>query len=116
MGWFSVKVLFESVHSDAESMDDREKLFEESIIVLQANSADQAQERAKQHADQMQHGYRVLSGDWVEWQFVRVLDVFELIEDRVTDGVEVYARFIVAQPEDSADDVVERYFPESRDT
>ena len=60
----------------------------------------------------MQHRYQSAAGDRVAWQFVRLLDVFELNDERLADGVEVYARFIFAGAMDANADVITRYFHE----
>lgn len=114
MSWYSAKLLFESVHPDEPASDEQEKLFEESIIIMQADSVDKASESAKEYAIRMQHGYESVSGGWVEWRFIRLLGVFEImVEEKLADGVEVYARFIFAGSRDTVQGVIERYFPES---
>lgn len=113
--WYSAKLLFVSVHSEERASDDATRLFEESIVVIQANDIEHARARAQQYGGHLQHGYQNAAGDWVVWQFVRLLDVFELNDERLADGVEVYARFIFAGAMDAEADVITRYFPEASD-
>lgn len=119
--WYAVKVLFESVHSgdplpdksDADDSDDNLKLFEESIILVKALNESQANERAALHAKKGEHEYLNAYGVSIKVQFVRILHTFELNDDELTDGTEIYARFIHARNENTAMDIIKRYYPEA---
>lgn len=104
-----------SVHSEELTSDDATRIFEESIVVLQANDIEHARARAHRYGGHMQHAYQNAAGDRVVWQFARLLDVFELNDERLADGVEVYARFIFAGAMEAEADVITRYFPEASD-
>ena len=87
--WFGVKLLFVSeIPGDAE----RDRLCEESIIVVQAHDEDHARQDAERLALNMQHSYPNDRGELVEWRFVRILEVQELAEDHIKVGTEVWSR------------------------
>lgn len=114
--WYSVKILFESVHIKNEDISDNpydEKLFEESIFLIKAKTEEQAYDNGKEHGIKAQTEYLNVYGETVRWTFIKVIDVFELSDDNIESGTEVYSRFIFAKENDDADKVIERYYPES---
>jgi len=117
--WYSVKVLFESIHTGQSNTslheESNEKWFEESVVVVRAGSAEDAERRALRHAEQSEHAYRNGHGETVKWRFVRVIRVFELNDDVITDGTEVYSNFVVARKSDSVEDVINRYYTDELD-
>ena len=122
INWYTVKLLFESIHSGNPipyKIDEHylanEKLFEESIILVKAITMEQAKEVAEELANKSEHDYFNAYGELVKWQFVSILHVFELNDDELTTGTEIYSRFIYAQKEDSGEDIIMCYFPEAQD-
>nr|WP_268258022.1 DUF4288 domain-containing protein [Bacillus andreraoultii] len=47
----------------------------------------------------------------VHWQYVKLLDCFEII-DELEDGAEIYSRHIVCPQGTTTDEMIKRYFPE----
>ena len=115
--WYSVKVLFESVHiknyKTSHNPHD-EKLFEESIFLVKAKTEEQAYDIGKEHGIKAQTEYLNYYGETVRWTFIKIIDIFELSDDNIESGTEVYSRFIFAKGNDDVDKVLERYYPESR--
>lgn len=85
--WFAAKLLFES----GLRHDDGRVLQEESIRLLQAN--DEAEAHTKAHAlgTSEQHHYRNAYGEDVAWQFVSILELQDLCEADLFDGMEVFS-------------------------
>ncbi|CAM3639092.1 DUF4288 domain-containing protein [Brevibacillus invocatus] len=117
--WYAVKVLFESVHSGGSDHQKNEnndgnniKLFEESIILVKETNMEKAIEIAEKFAKKAEHESLNSFGETVKHQFVRQLHTFELNDDEITIGTEIYSRFIHASNENSAIDVIKRYYPE----
>lgn len=123
LNWYAVKLLFESIHSgnplldksDEHYYDNNEKLFEESIIIVQATTTKQAYNIAQDQAKQSEHEYLNTYGQLVKWKFINILHVFELNDSELKGGVEVYSRFIHAKKEDTIRDIIMQYYPESID-
>ena len=84
MHWFSVKILYES---DAAGRT----LGESSLRLILA--ADEAEAAAKARIVGMrdEHDYQNDSGQVVRWLFARVLEVQDLCETEIVDGMEVYS-------------------------
>lgn len=123
INWYTVKLLFESLHSgnplpdkiDEYDSDSNEKLFEESIILVKAMTIDQAYKIAEDQAKKSEHEYMNTYGQLVKWQFVSIVDGFEINDNEWKNGMEVYSRFIHARKEENAKDIVIRYYPEALD-
>lgn len=118
--WFGVKLLFESLHSgdaDPHKIDEGcfsdLKLYEETIVLIQAESLEQANSIALSNAVDMEHSYPNQYGEQVEWRFVQLIDAFELFEQSLKNGTEVYSRFILAKHSDTTEEIISRYFPEA---
>ncbi|EJR18449.1 hypothetical protein IIA_04402 [Bacillus cereus VD014] len=83
---YAVKLLFESVHSsepnstkiDGHYEENHNTLFEESIILVKANSLEDAHELGKKIAMQSEDTYDNMYDEQVTWTFRKVLHVFEL--------------------------------------
>jgi len=86
--WFAARVLFESTVAH----DDGRVLREESIRLIQANDEMQARSKATTLGIADQHHFPNHQGELVDWQFVCVLEVQDLAEENVFDGMEVYSR------------------------
>jgi uncharacterized protein DUF4288 len=86
--WFAARLLFES----SVQHDDGRVLQEESIRIIQANDELQAQSKAALLGTSDQHRYLNDQGETVAWRFVSVLELQDLCEDNITDGMEVFAR------------------------
>ena len=120
--WYAVKVLFESVRSggsDQQKNKDNDennmKLFEESNILVKDTNMEKAIEIAAKFAKKAEHESLNSFGETVKHQFVRQLHAFELNDDEITIGTEIYSRFIHVSKETSASDVIKRYYPEVLD-
>ncbi|WP_409175480.1 DUF4288 domain-containing protein [Brevibacillus fortis] len=119
--WYAVKVLFESVHSgdplpdksDVADTDYNLKLFEERIILVKALNEGQANEKAEVYSKNSEDEYMNTYGVSIMVQFVRILHTFELNDDELTDGTEIYARFIHTSKENTAMDIIKHYYPEA---
>lgn len=91
--WFGASVLFRAEHLLKQISP---ALCEESVILIEAGSLEQATERAIAIGQDRQHGYPVLDGDRVEWIFDSVLGVAEIEAASIETGVEVFSRFLNA--------------------
>ncbi|MGE7886276.1 DUF4288 domain-containing protein [Bacillus cereus] len=117
---YAVKLLFESVHSgepDPSKTDEHyEKnhntLFEESIILVNANSLEEAHELGEKIAIQSEHTYDNMHNEQITWTFRKVLHVFELNDTSFETGTELYARFLHVKKNETVDTVIEKYYPE----
>ncbi len=87
--WFAAKLLFESSVRD----DDGRVFQEESIRLIQAEDEAQANSKANILGPSEEHEYLNEQGEIVRWQFVCVLEIQDLSEESVFDGMEVFSTF-----------------------
>ncbi|MFB5251225.1 DUF4288 domain-containing protein [Bacillus cereus] len=117
---YAVKLLFESVHSgepnpskiDEHYEENHDTLFEESIILVKANSLEDAHELGEKIALQSEDTYDNMYDVQVTWKFRKVLHVFELNDTSFETGTELYARFLHVKKNETVDTVVKQYYPE----
>lgn len=89
--WFTASLLFESRH---ERESRAESLFEESLILIEAEDEEAARAAgvARGKADEVE--FATSASDSVRWTFVRILAVHEIGPERPTSGSEVFSRFL----------------------
>lgn len=117
---YAVKLLFESVHSgepnltkiDEHYEESHDTLFEESIILVKANSIEEAYELGEKIAIHSEESYDNMYGEQVTWTFRKVLHVFELDDTPFETGKELYARFLHVKKNETIDTIVKAYYPE----
>lgn len=94
---WSVALLFERIHPQSAKVPD-DPLWEESIIVVEASSEEEAQKKAETLAKKDEVSFRAVSGEEVEWKFVGVIDSHEILDEVVVEGTEVFSRFLRKKP------------------
>jgi hypothetical protein len=69
-------------------------LFEEKIVVIEAQDEALARQIASAHGVQGSENYQNEFGERVDWRFVKVIDVKQLFDEALRDGTEVFYRFL----------------------
>lgn len=77
--------------STAES-GDKEPMYEESFVLLQAANEEEARARALEHGRKQETRYVSMEGKTINWALKHVVDVSPVLEDELKDGSELYAR------------------------
>ena len=85
--WYAAKLLFESNRPD----DEGRILQEESIRLIQAGDEAEANSKASSLGISEQHHYSNYAGEDVAWQFISVLEIQDLSEASIFDGIEVFS-------------------------
>lgn len=118
--WFSVKLIFEIIISGEPEPDtlDRNytndyKNFEESIIIVKAQSFEHAYRIAEKKASQMELEYTNPYGELINIRFVQVIDCFSISEETLSTGTEVYWRQLRASKDTDKEDFFNKYYPET---
>jgi Domain of unknown function (DUF4288) len=88
MPWFSVRCLSECV------LDDAPALYEDCILLIQAEDDVHARRKGDAAARKSSHQYANSFGETVRWEFREVLDVKQLFDAEIRDGSEVYYSFL----------------------
>jgi hypothetical protein len=89
--WFAASLLFKSVHAPVQRA---EPLWEERLILVQALTRDEANAKATSIGEQGVHSYKTVVGDIVTWMFDCVLCVYEIEGAELSDGTELFSRFL----------------------
>ena len=89
--WFTASLLFKSGRPAAT---DREPLWEEQIILLEAGDELAAEQKATQHGKAQEHEYRNQAGEFVQWSFERVERLCQVEASVLKDGTELFSRFL----------------------
>jgi hypothetical protein len=117
--WFSVKLIFENVISGKPEPDtidknytNNYKTYEESIVLIKAQSFDSAYKIAEKKAIEMEMDYTNPYGELINHKFVEAISCFSII-DELSTGAEIYSRFLrVPEPVDTGD-FLDRYYPDT---
>jgi|SRR4051794_7222775 len=89
--WFAACLLMESL---VDSGPPKEKLFEETIVLVRAATDADAAQKAERFGRDAEHEYQNTYGETVRWVFRELLDLKELIDEAIGDGTEVYYAFL----------------------
>jgi hypothetical protein len=96
--WFGASLLYRS----SEPLDEQStRLFEERIIVVDAADEGEAWKKANEHGPALEERYTNAEGRRVEWTFERIVEVQAIQEEQISDGVEVFSRFLRQDEVDS---------------
>ena len=87
---FYVAVLV--IESSSDSAD-YEPLYEESFVLLKAESEDEAREKAAEYGKQQEASYHNENHELVTWKLKRVVEVKPIEDATFDDGTELYSRF-----------------------
>jgi hypothetical protein len=88
--WYAANLLFESVR---QPDDGAEQLWEESIRLIEASSESEATKKATQLGNVERASYQA-DGATVTWKFSRVERVYFIEPAALTDGTELFSRFL----------------------
>lgn len=89
--WYSVEALFRC-HVSGESDN---ILYDRRIFLIDVDGDKQkASKKAKQQALSFETVYKNFEGRDVSWQFVKVLEIQKLSEEKLYDGMEVFSRLL----------------------
>ena len=86
--WYTAIIITRS----ASTASDYRPLYQESMVLLQAASQEEADEGAKWWADNNTPSYANSLGEQIEWKLVRVLEV-KKTDDPPGHFVEIHTRF-----------------------
>jgi hypothetical protein len=89
--WFAASLLYKSVH---QGQPEDDSLWEENIVLLRAESHDEAQKQAEVLGKAGEHEYLSATGDLVRWTFQAVESMYEILDASPGHGTEVFSRFL----------------------
>ena len=89
--WYTACLLFKAVHSGEPNS---ESLWEETFILIDAETETVARTMAEELGRNREHGYPTDHGNTVKWQFMRVERVYAIDVGDLQTGTEVFSRFL----------------------
>jgi Domain of unknown function (DUF4288) len=95
--WYSAALLFERIHPTRTGRA-KEPLWEESVILVDASSEEDAREKAEAFGKKEAISFQAISGERVEWRLVEVVDIHEIQDRDLKSGTEVFSRFLNDRP------------------
>jgi hypothetical protein len=90
--WFAVNLLFESTHP---GHPESEFLWEERIVLVRADTEEQARHEGELIGKAEEHEYTAATGELVLWVFRRVESVCAI--PKLDHGTELFSRFLSKQ-------------------
>lgn len=85
---FIAILLFEAKNTSADTAP----MYQESFVLIQAPTEEEARRLALEHANQSCTSYENAAGETVEWSLKHVIDVNRTLDDELKHGSELYAR------------------------
>jgi len=95
-----------------EFHDDGEQSFEESIMLVHAQSYEHAYKIAEKKTMDQEAPYKNKYGQKVLWKLIKAVDCY-LILDELVSGAEVYSCFHITHNSETANDFIKKWFTES---
>jgi hypothetical protein len=89
--WFAASLLYKSVH---DGQPENDALWEESIVLIEAESRAEAEQKAANLGQGEEHEYVSATGDQVRWTFQGVERVYEILDANLESGTEVFSRLL----------------------
>jgi hypothetical protein len=118
--WYSVKLIFESILSGGpepdtadESYPDRYKMYEESLVLVKAQSFGHAYKIAEKKAKEAEAEYQNPYGESVHHKFVEAIDCFLILEETLLTGVELAWRVLRVPKETDPQEFIDTYYPDT---
>jgi hypothetical protein len=94
--WYGVSLVFEATH---ELTSVPTTLWEERVVLVQADEEDTARILAEAIGRDSEHEYEVASPEphMLRWRFRGVESIYELLSETLGHGVEVFSRLLGAE-------------------
>jgi hypothetical protein len=96
--WFSAAILLRSEAVDRMPAD---SLWEESIVLVNADTEDDALTIATNLGRRREHSYSVEGGVELRWLFDRVERIYAIESEELQSGTELFSRFLRASEVES---------------
>ena len=89
---YSARLLYECVLKDAPVSGDKEPLFEEKLVVFECGEIEDLMAKLTRIAKRDELEFENVFSETVQWLFREVLEVQEMIGQKIEDGTEVFYR------------------------
>lgn len=112
---FSVSLLRES-RIEEPIKDDRAKIFEESIVLMKQNEKFFSENEERELVNYFNENLKPLKyknayGEMLDNRVVKIIEYYEIMDEiEFKNFVEVFSRHIIADKEDTAEMILEKYY------
>lgn len=90
---FSVCLLYASLDVDDQTVKE-DTLWEEIVYLVDAFTEDEAREKAELIGKKNEVSYQTVSGRQIVWKFQKITHLSSLEVSDISDGTEVFSRFL----------------------
>ena len=105
--WFSANLLFQSAHEPGVMPGSENSVWEESVVLLEAESEQEAHLLALRMGQEREVSYKNVYGEMVSWRFDSIQALCEIGLEHPSHGSEVFSRFLKTEEVES----MKRGFP-----
>jgi hypothetical protein len=88
---FAASLLFRGVSDNCPSEED---VWEESIVLIFAEDKESATQKAEKIGRENEVSYEAMAGNMLAWKFVQIERLYEIMDSEITDGTEVFSRYL----------------------
>ncbi len=89
--WYVANIFLKSLNAKASN---DEGIWEERLVLFEANSETEAMEKAASFGESEQHSYLNSEGETVSWKFDSVERIGHLDAGKLEDKLELFSRFL----------------------
>ncbi|MHC4840773.1 MAG: DUF4288 domain-containing protein [Planctomycetota bacterium] len=97
MNWYSTRLLYRCL-IDGEP-DSSGTPYETCIYLIKAKDRDDAQAKSETRGKKEARSFKDKSGRKVSWEFDSILQLQQLDEGKIEDGIEIFSRYHMTRPE-----------------
>lgn len=89
--WYAIEALFRcNVQEENNNI-----LYEKKIFLAKLNDeSDDVSQKAEENAILLESKYKNSEGNDVYWQFVKIIEIQDLNEKEIYDGIEVFSKLV----------------------
>lgn len=101
-----------SLIDNSFNKEEDEQLFEESIMLVRAQSTEHAYKVAEKKTTELNEPYQNAYGQQVSWKFIKAVDCY-LILNELKSGTEVYSCLHNVSKNQTVDEILKKWFTPS---
>lgn len=88
--WYSVSILY----IGKKNIPNHPDIWEETICLFEAKNEDEVRKKAEEKSRSQEIKYQSVSGNTVNWIYDGILNIYDISEDNICNGTEVFSRFL----------------------
>ena len=89
--WYCASILWVA---ERNGVQDSDSLWEEQLVLIEAGSEESARAEGLRRASQPRAAYKNNDGVTISWRFVKIDRIYEIGNEQLTNGTEIFSRFL----------------------